>query len=277
MGLLGDPSLAGVLILLGALLATGAVAGLMAGLLGVGGGIVIVPVLFHVFTLLDVDESIRMHQAVGTSLATIIVTAFMSSRSHYRKGSLDPGLLRQLIPGVVIGVVLGGIASRWLSGAFLTGLFGVVAFAVALNMFRRQAPRFGKGLPGPIGTGLLGTVIGSISTLMGIGGGTLSVPIMSGLGASMRVAVGTGAAVGLVISVPGTVSFMLSGLGVEDRLFGSLGYVNLLGFAAIVPMTMLCAPLGVRLAHRLDPSLLRRLFAVFLLITALRMLFSLVS
>ncbi|MAX31555.1 MAG: hypothetical protein CME72_00605 [Halomonadaceae bacterium] len=277
MELLDSSSLTGILGLIAALLATGAVAGVMAGLLGVGGGIVIVPVLFHLFSLLGVDEGVRMHLAVGTSLATIIPTSIMSARAHHRKGSLDARVIKRLIPGVVVGVLLGGIASQFLSSEALTGLFATIALLVAANMFRRNTRIIRDGMPGPLGSSLIGAVIGGISTLMGIGGGTLSVPTLSALNTPIRVAVGTGAALGLVISIPGTLSFMFSGLGEPDRLPGSIGYVNLLGFAAIVPMTMLCAPLGARLAHAIDPALLKRLFAVFLLATAVRMYIDLFS
>jgi uncharacterized membrane protein YfcA len=201
----------------------------------------------------------------------------MSARAHRQKGGLDAGVLRRLVPGVVIGVLLGGVASRYLSGEALTGLFATIALLVAANMFRRNTRIIRDVMPGPLGSGLIGAVIGGISSLMGIGGGTLSVPILSALNTPIRIAVGTGAALGLVISIPGTLSFMLSGLGEPGRLPGSIGYVNLLGFAAIVPMTMLCAPLGARLAHAIDPAMLKRLFALFLLATAVRMYIDLFS
>ncbi|WP_136253518.1 sulfite exporter TauE/SafE family protein [Onishia niordana] len=277
MELLDSSSLTGILGLIAALLATGAIAGVMAGLLGVGGGIVIVPVLFQLFTLLGVDEAVRMHLAVGTSLATIIPTSIMSARAHHRKGGLDASVIKRLVPGVVIGVGLGGIASGYLSGAALSGIFATIALLVAANMMRRHTRIIREGLPGRLGSGLIGAVIGSISSLMGIGGGTLSVPTLSALNIPIRIAVGTGAALGLVISIPGTLSFMITGLGMPDRLPGSIGFVNLLGFAAIVPMTMLCAPLGVRLAHAIEPALLKRLFALFLLATAVRMYIDLFS
>ncbi|WP_168016020.1 sulfite exporter TauE/SafE family protein [Halomonas salinarum] len=277
MELLDSSSLIGIVGLVAALLATGAIAGIMAGLLGVGGGIVIVPVLFHLFTLLGVDEAVRMHLAVGTSLATIIPTSIMSARAHHRKGGLDASVIKRLVPGVLIGVGLGGIASGYLSGDALSGIFATIALLVAANMMRRHTRIIREGLPGRLGSGLIGAVIGSISSLMGIGGGTLSVPTLSALNIPIRIAVGTGAALGLVISIPGTLSFMITGLGMPDRLPGSIGFVNLLGFAAIVPMTMLCAPLGVRLAHAIDPALLKRLFALFLLATAVRMYIELFS
>jgi uncharacterized membrane protein YfcA len=255
-----------------ALLATGLVAGVLAGLLGVGGGIVIVPMLYHLFTLLGIDESVRMHVAVGTSLATIVPTSIVSSRAHRRKGSLDPALIRRLLPSVIAGVALGALASGFLKGWVLTAVFASVALLVALNMaFKRDGFALRDGLPGPLGTALLGSGIGGVSTLMGIGGGTLSVPILNALRVPMHTAVGTGALLGTVISVPGALAFVIGGLDAPLRPPLSLGYVNLLGFALIVPATLLTTGWGATLAHRIDARRLRWVFAAFLALTSARM------
>lgn len=265
-------SAAWLLGLAAALLATGLVAGVLAGLLGVGGGIVIVPVLYHLFTLLGVDESVRMHVAVGTSLATIVPTSILSSRAHRRKGSLDPALIRQLLPWVVLGVGLGAVASGLLKGSALTAVFAGVALLVALNMaFKRDGFAVRDGLPGTLGTAFIGGGIGGLSTLMGIGGGTLSVPILNALRVPMHRAVGTGALLGTVISVPGALAFVINGLGVPLRPPFTLGYVNALGFALIVPATLLTTGWGATLAHRIDARRLRQVFALFLALTSLRM------
>lgn len=259
-----------------ALLATGLVAGVLAGLLGVGGGIVIVPVLYHLFTLLGIDESVRMHAAVGTSLATIIPTSIMSSRAHRRRGSLDAALLKKLMPGVVVGVIVGSIASGFLSGQVLTAVFATVALLVALNMaFKRDGFALADGLPGSVGTALLGGGIGGVSTLMGIGGGTLSVPILNALRVPMHTAVGTGAMLGTLISVPGAMAFIVNGLDVPNRPPFSVGYVNLLGFALIVPATMATTGWGAKLAHSINAKRLRQVFAAFLALTAARMFYGL--
>lgn len=256
------------------LMVTGIIAGIMAGLLGVGGGIVIVPVLYHLFTLLGIDEAVRMHVAVGTSLATIIPTSIMSSRSHFNRGSLDPAILKKLVPGVIIGVGIGAIVSGILNGQVLTGIFAVIALLVALNMaFKKDGFSVSDGLPGAAGTGVLGVFIGTISTLMGIGGGTLSVPILSAMRVPMVTAVGTGAALGFVISVPGAAAFLFNGMGVENRPPLTLGYVNLIGFALIVPATILMAPIGAGVAHAINANLLKKLFALFLFLTSLRMFY----
>jgi uncharacterized membrane protein YfcA len=271
-------SLPWLLGLVAALLLTGIVAGLLAGLLGVGGGIVIVPVLYHLFTLLGVDPEVRMHVAVGTSLATIIPTSIISARSHRKRGSLDRQLLRSLIPSVLVGVVIGAVASHWLSGNVLTSVFAAIALLVAANMgLRKESLQLGNQLPGAVGSSLIGSGIGGFSTLMGIGGGTLSVPILSAFKTPMHVAVGTGAALGMVISLPGAIGFLINGLDVANRPPFTVGYINLAGLALIVPMTMLLAPYGAKLAHSVDARRLRQLFALFLSLTALRMFYGLMS
>ena len=261
-----------------ALFATGLIAGVMAGLLGVGGGIVIVPVLFHLFTLLDVDPSVRMYVAVATSLASIIPTSLMSSRAHRRRGSLDANLIRQLLPGVIVGVIVGAVLSSHLAGKTLSALFGLVALVVALQMaFKLEGSYWADGLPGRLGNAVLGSVIGCLSILMGIGGGTLGVPILANLRVPMHTAVGTGALLGTVISIPGALAYLVTGLDMPARPPFSLGYVNLLGFALIVPATMLSTRWGAALAHSINAQRLRQVFAAFLAITALRMLSGLLN
>lgn len=278
MEFLHDHSLTWLVGLVLALAGAGLAAGLLAGLLGVGGGIVVVPALFHLFTLLGIDESVRMHVAVGTSLATIIPTAITSTRAHHKRGNVDIPMLKTLLPGLALGVVVGGVLSGVVSGGTLTLIFAVVALLVTANMTLRQAPRpIADTLPGRFARTVIGCVIGSLSTLMGIGGGTLSVPTLTAFNYPILRAVGSAAAIGLMIALPGTVAFMISGAGVSGRPPGSIGYVNLVGFALIVPATMLAAPWGVRLASAIDPKLLRRLFALFLLATSLRMFYGFLS
>lgn len=261
-----------------ALVSTGVVAGVLAGLLGVGGGIVIVPVLYHVFTLMGVDESVRMHVAVGTSLATIVPTSIMSARAHRLRGSLDPAMLKRLVPPVLVGVLIGAVVSGFASGKVLTSVFATVALLVALNMaIKRDDVALRDGLPGRVGTSVLGVSIGGLSTLMGIGGGTLSVPILHALRTPMHVAVGTGAALGMVISLPGAIAFVINGIGVPHRSPTAVGYVDLLGMALIVPATMLTTKCGARLAHAIDARMLRRVFALFLALTSARMFYGLLT
>lgn len=274
MDIFNDYSAGWLLGLALSLVVTGMIAGMMAGLLGVGGGIVIVPVLFHLFTFLGVDEAIRMHVAVGTSLATIIPTSILSSRAHFKRGSLNIDLLKQLIPGVIVGVFGGVVLSGFMNGALLTAVFAIVSLLVSLNMaFKKEAFYIKDGLPDRAGTGVIGFFIGGVSTLMGIGGGTLSVPVLSAFRTPMHTAVGTGAALGLVISLPGAIGFLINGVGIENRPPFSLGYVNLIGLFLIIPATMIFAPIGARLAHAINAKLLRQLFALFLLITSFKMFY----
>jgi len=259
------------------LLCTGAVAGLLAGLLGVGGGIVIVPVLFHLFPFLGIEEAVRMHLAVGTSLATIIPTAIMSARSHHKKGAIDFDLLKSWGPMIFIGVLVGGFLGSLAKGWVLTLIFACVALLVAANMaLKKENLHLAESLPTGILRAILGFVIGGFSVVMGIGGGTLSVPLLTAFHYPIRRAVGTAAAIGFIIAVPGTVSFVLSGLGNPDLPPGSYGYLSLFGFFSIVPATMLIAPVGAKIAHSVNPSLLRKAFAVFLFVTSVRMFYSVV-
>jgi uncharacterized membrane protein YfcA len=254
------------------LLAAGAVAGVTAGLLGVGGGIVLVPVLWNLFTALEVNESIRMHLAVGTSLATIIATSASSLRAHHRRGAVDVVLLRSWGPWIFVGVIAGTALAGYVRGPVLSLVFASVALVVAVYMgCARPGWRLADRLPEGAPKAMLAGVIGTVSAMMGIGGGTLSVPILSLCGYPMHRAVGTAAAVGFIIGIPGAIGFVISGWGAPNLPPLSLGYVSLLGFALIFPTSTLLAPYGARLAHGLNTRHLKRVFAVFLGFTALRM------
>lgn len=259
-----------------ALLATGCLAGVLAGLLGVGGGIVIVPVLYLLFPLLGVHDSVIMHLAVGTSLSTIIPTSIMSARTHYQKGGLDVALLKTLIPGIVTGVIVGTMLGTRAGGMILTGIFGGVALLVSLHMaLSREGFHMAESLPvKQLVRFPMGIFIGAVSVVMGIGGGTLSVPLLSLFNVPIRKAVGTASAIGIIIAVPGSIGFILSGLGNPELPAFSLGYANFLGFILIVPATMFTAPIGARLAHSIDPKMLRKAFAFFLFLTSAKMLYS---
>jgi len=258
------------------LLLTGSIAGVLAGLLGVGGGIVIVPVLYLLFPFVGVDESVVMHLAVGTSLLTIIPTSIMSAKTHYNKGGLEVGLLKSLVPGIVLGVILGIIISGQANGKILTTTFGTIAFLVSVHMaFKKEGFYLAKKFPESQATRCpIGIFIGSISVVMGIGGGTLSVPILSLYNVPIRKAVGTASAIGIIIALPGSVGFILAGLNNPLLPSFSIGYANLLGFSLIVPATIITAPLGAKFAHTINPDLLRKAFAFFLFLTSVKMLFS---
>lgn len=265
-------------LLVAALAAVGCLSGFLAGLLGVGGGIVIVPALFYVFDFLDIDESIRAHLAVGTSLATIIPTSIISLRAHHKRDSVDIGLLKSWAPAVAIGVFIGVVIAAWIDGSALTGIFGVVALIVCAHMmFTPEGARLRDDLPRQPWRSFIALVIGTLSTLMGIGGGTLSVPILSLFNFPLRRAIGTAAAIGLIIAIPGTIGFAINGWQAEDLPPFSLGYVSLLGFAAIVPSSLALAPWGARAAHAIKVGLLRKAFATFLGATGAKMVLTLVS
>jgi uncharacterized membrane protein YfcA len=259
------------------LLGTGLAAGVLAGLLGVGGGIVIVPVLFNLFPYLGIDETVRMHLAVGTSLATIVPTSIMSMRAHHKRGAVDWALLKSWGLAIAAGVAAGTVLGAYATGAVLTAVFATVAVVVAANMaFRREGWTVATSLPGGAARQAIGALIGLFSVMMGIGGGTLSVPILSAFSYPIRRAVGTASAIGLIIAVPGTIGFIASGLGAEGLPPYSIGYANAVGFALIVPATMIAAPWGAMIAHAIDPGWLRKAFALFLFLTSVRMFWSLV-
>ena len=260
------------------LLAAGAGAGIIAGLLGVGGGIVVVPVLFHLFTHLGVDEAIRMQVAVGTSLATIVATAWSSASAHYRRGTVETGFLKGYGPAIVAGVRLGAAGAAMVKGPTLTAVFAVVALVVALQLtFGSPAWRLGEHLPTGLPRLAIGTAIGALSSMMGIGGGTMTVPLMTMYGIPVHRAVGTAAATGFLIGVPGVIGYVIGGWNAANLPPGSVGFVSLVGLALVAPTSVLCAPLGAKLAHRLDTKVLKRVFALFLAFTSARMFYQILT
>ena len=263
-----------LIILVIAMLLTGAVGGVLAGLLGVGGGIVIVPMLDLALSFIGVDASIRMHIAVATSLATIIPTSISSARAHYQRQSVDVPVVRYWSPWIVAGAVLGILIAANVSAEFLAGVFAIVAFAVAAKM---MLPLDDLNLANDVPRGIAGrivpVVIGAISTLMGIGGGTLSVAAMTMSGKAIHLAVGTAAVFGFVIAVPATIGYIVSGWNNPLLPAGSVGYVNLIGLVSIASMTVLFAPLGAKIAHALPRRKLALLFGLFLAVVAMRMAF----
>lgn len=256
-----------------ALIATGVFAGLLAGLLGVGGGIVIVPVLFFLFQGFGVSAESAMLVATATSLATIVPTSISSIRSHNKKGNVDFDLLKRWAVFILVGVLVGSWLVTRVDGTWLTLLFGVIATLSALNMlFRTGKSALFSELPGKAGQTLMGTSIGFFSAMVGIGGGTISVPLLTLYNYPAHKAVGTAAAIGLIISLPGALTMLVLGSTPADAPAGTLGLVNFIGFICIVPLTVVFAPIGASIASRLDAGKLKKIFAVVLLITGLRML-----
>ncbi|QQR39989.1 sulfite exporter TauE/SafE family protein [Devosia rhizoryzae] len=260
------------------LMITGVVSGVAAGLLGIGGGAVIVPALSNALLLMGFDAEVVQHVAVGTSLAIIIPTGIMSARAHHRRGALDMVVLKLWTPFIVIGTFIGGLMAGWFSGDVLRIVFAVMAFAIAANIvFAFQTRLMGHLKGSSITHRISAFVVGYISSLMGIGGGSLTVPTLVAFGDTMHKAVGTSAAIGVAIAVSGTAGFLISGWGVEGLPPLSLGYVNLLAFALVAVLAAVCAPFGAALAHRLDQKTLKYVFAAFLVAVGLNMLWKVLA
>jgi uncharacterized membrane protein YfcA len=256
-----------------ALVTTGIFAGILAGLLGVGGGIIIVPVLFFLFQSVGVSSESAMLVATATSLATIVPTSISSIRSHSQKGNVDFDLLKRWAVFILMGALVGSWLVTRVEGTMLTMLFGVIAVLSALNMlFRAGKSALYQKLPNTAGQTVMGVSIGFFSSMVGIGGGTISVPLLSLYNYPAHKAIGTAAAIGLIISLPGTLTMLTLGSTPTDAPAGTFGLVNLFGFICIVPLTVLFAPLGASLAAKLDAVKLKRIFAFILLFTGLRML-----
>ena len=248
----------------------GTLAGVLAGLLGVGGGIVIVPLLYYILNILDYNQSIIMHVAVGTSLFIIIPTSIRSSMEHRVRGSFDEKVFKLWSIPIIIGAALGSLLAIYSSFELLTFLFAIIASLVSIQMFFSDSNR-SVTIPKSIFR-TSPFFIGLISAMMGIGGGSLSVPIMNYSGIDMKKAVGTSAAFGYLIAVPASIGFMMGGYQMADMLPPfSIGYVNWMAFLLIVPITLITVPIGVKIAHKSSQKGLKMLFAIFLGITAIRM------
>ncbi len=276
MNYLNDPLWLGALAL--AMAATGLVSGTLAGLLGVGGGIVIVPLLFNVFPLFGIPEAVQMKVAVATSLATIIPTSIQSARKHRATGVMDQALVRSIWPSMLAGVVVGTLLAVYVRGEGQTAVFALVALLVAFNMgFTGLEFKLADRVPDGAPRAALGLGIGSVSAMMGIGGGTLGVPLLSLLGYPIRAAVATASAFGVIIAIPATIGLIWGGWSDPRVPPFSVGYVSLIGFALIAPTSIIATPWGVKLAHSIPPLLLKRAFAVFLAITSARMFWTIFS
>lgn len=256
-----------------ALAATGIFAGILAGLLGVGGGIVIVPVLFFLFQSIGVSADSAMLVATATSLATMIPTSLSSIRAHRQQGNVDVALFKRWSPFIVGGVLAGSWLVTRIDGKWLTLLFGLIALLSAMNMlFRTGKSALFSQLPGTSAQRLMGSGIGFFSSMVGIGGGTISVPLLTLYNYPAHKAVGTASAIGLLIALPGALTLLVLGNTPNDAPAGTVGLVNLLGFCCIVPLTVIFAPVGAKLAAQLDGAKLKKIFAIVLLMTGGRML-----
>ena len=255
------------------LVITGALGGGLAGMLGVGGGIVYVPALDVVFSLVGIDPEISMHSAVATSLAIIVPTSISSSLAHHKRDCVDLHIVRLWGPTILLGSIIGVIAASQLKGSILSLGFGIMTLLVAMNMLlpNRQINFFRRYRIPPLGVAVpFG--LGGFSSMLGVGGGTLSVPILTMMDRPIHRAVGTAAAFGLLISLPGAISFIVSGWSDSRLPISSWGYVNVIAMTIMAPVTVLAAPMGAGIAHRLGQRQLQFVFGFCLFVISIRMI-----
>lgn len=251
-------------------LVLGAAAGLIAGLFGVGGGLIIVPALVFAFSFQDLSSDVLTQMAIGTSLATIIFTSISAIKTHHSKAAIDWPLVKRLTLGIVIGAVLGSLLADSLPGETLQIIIGIYAFVVAIQMGFGLKPKAEHELPKGAGLSLAGGFIGSVSALFGIGGGSITVPYLSWCSVEMRKAVATSSACGLPIAVAGCISYMMTGWGNNDLPAYSLGYIYLPAFFGIILTSTVFAKQGAKLAHSLPSHILKRYFALLLLAVSIK-------
>lgn len=257
--------------LVGVLMAAGLAAGFVAGLFGIGGGFVVVPALLLVFGFFGVDADVLTHVAIGTSLATIVVTSSRSVHAHNKRGAVDSQIIRDWVPWLVFGVLIGLVLARYMDGRSLKWIFAVGVFLMGVHFIAPVMQPKKQVFPDmPKGLALAGiaSFLGGFSALLGIGGGTIAVLVMTACGRPIHQAVGTAAGFGVIIAMPGAVGFAVLGLGETALPFGSIGYVNLIAVLAITSMSFITAPLGARAAHSLNAVALKRVFGVYLVATS---------
>ena len=269
------PPIADLVLFAIALAAAGVVSGLLAGIFGIGGGAILVPVFYQVFGYLDVPDAVRMHLSIGTSIAIIVPTSIRSYTSHRKRGAVDTALLKSWIVALPLGAVLASVIAAVISSVGLRLVFVAIALLVALRMlFNRESWRVGDTLPTGLANQIAGVVIGTLSGLMGIGGGVLNNTYMTSFGRPIHQAVATSSGVGVLISIPGIVGYVWAGWGAAGLPPGSTGFINWIAVALIVPIALVVTPWGVKLAHSMSKRQLEVGFGVFLLLVSLRFLVS---
>ena len=265
--------IATLLPILALLMIIGAFAGVLAGLLGVGGGIILVPAFYYTFSGLGYTSPQLVQICLATSLATIIFTSIRSVSSHHKKGAVDWDILKTWAPGIILGAVIGVFVAAELRSNTLLLIFGTLALIIGLYMaFGNSGWRLGEAMPTGIKRAVLSPIVGFLSVLMGIGGGSFGVPIMTLHGRPIHRAVATAAGFGLIIALPAAITFLLTPAPELNRPPFTIGHVNIAAFLIVISMTTLTAPLGAKLAHSLNPKPLKRVFAVFLIFVAINML-----
>lgn len=270
--------IASLVILLAALLAAGVVTGLLSGLLGIGGGGILVPVLYETFGAIGVSPGIRMQMSVGTALAVVAVTSMRSFASHRARGSVDPAILRRLGPWVLVGVIVGIVLVRFSSGQTLKWMWVAFGSLMATKLaFGRDEWRLGPELPRNILVEAYAVAVGFISVLLSIAGAAYIVTLMTLYGRPMLQAVGTSTGFGPIVAIPGMIGFMWAGWCAAGTPPLSVGYVSIAGALAIIPASIMTAPIGVRLAHGVSRRTLELAFAVFLYVVVARFLIDLLA
>lgn len=249
---------------------TGVIAGFFAGLLGIGGGLIIVPILTTAFAyFLDSDHLV--HLAIGTSLATILVTAVASVKTHQKHDAVRWDLVKTLTPGIFIGGLLGGWIAQYMDASLLGKLFAIIELAIAIKMLLNLQPNPHREMPGLFGRTVAGTTIGGLSTLVGIGGGALNTPYMVWHNVNIKQAIATSAACSLPIAAAGTLGFLIGGWNTENLPAYSTGYLYWPAFLGIVVASYFTAPIGARLTHQLPVKTLKRVFGLLLIMLAIKM------
>jgi uncharacterized membrane protein YfcA len=255
-----------------AYLGTGALVGFAAGLLGIGGGVVMVPLLVLVFNAQGFATQHVLHMAIGTALLAMVLTSISSMRAHHARGAVDWHIARAMSPGMLAGSFVAALVAGWIPTRPLAVLFTALVFYAATQILVDLKPSATRELPGPAGLFAAGAVIGGVASLVAAGGAFMTIPFLAWCRVPLRRAIGTAAANGLPIALAGAAGYVIQGWRVEDLPPWSLGYVYLPAFALVVVTSMLAAPLGAALAHRLPVKRLRTLFAVLLYLFAVRML-----
>lgn len=254
------------------LLMLGGVVGIMAGLLGIGGGLIVVPALILLFPMASIDPEISMQLALATSLASIIVTSGSSAFNHFKLGNVDVFVVKWLMPGVVVGGFLGANVADWIPSQYLPKVFGVIVLLLSIQMLLSIKGKMSRTMPGSGATMAIGTGIGMVSSLAGIGGGSLSVPFLNRHGVEMRRAVGSSSVCGCFIALSGMVGFILNGYKADALPDYSIGYVYLPALIGITSTSMLTTRFGARLATSMPTARLKKIFALFLMFVAGTML-----
>nr|WP_217275075.1 MULTISPECIES: sulfite exporter TauE/SafE family protein [Vibrio] len=254
------------------MLLLGGIVGVMAGLLGIGGGLIVVPALLFLLPMAGIDPAISMQIALATSLASIIVTSGSSAFNHFKLGNVDMYVVKWLMPGVVVGGFLGANVAEWIPSQYLPKVFGVIVLCLAVQMLFSIKRKSQKIMPGNSATVAIGTGIGMVSSLAGIGGGSLSVPFLNRHGIEMRKAVGSSSVCGCFIAISGMIGFILHGYQAQSLPAYSLGYVYVPALIAIASTSMLTTRIGAKLATSLPTATLKKIFAVFLVFVAGTML-----